>query len=164
MLGSLRRMSSKVVLRGRSFHGGCWHWNCGCVVGDGAQCLRMLSAARGAYAQLSRLLPRVAGAPRTCLLLATWRARFVLQVCEFQYVRPQKGSSRFFKKYVVVDRVLVCAVCPSARCRITMNPSSLGWPKRKSKQSGKARESTPFHCAVARDGRSRTCTWASVLM
>lgn len=76
MLRSLRRMSSEVVLRGRSLHCGRGHWDGGCVVTDRAQCLRMLSAVRGAYSQpFTRLLPRVAGAPKTCLLLATWRAR-----------------------------------------------------------------------------------------
>jgi hypothetical protein len=39
-------------------------------------------------------------------------ANVLLQGYEVQYVRPQRGSSRFSKKYVVVDAGLVC---PSAQ-------------------------------------------------
>jgi hypothetical protein len=49
MLRGLRRMSSKVVLRSRSLHGRCGHWDGRCIVTDRTQCLRVMSVMRDAY-------------------------------------------------------------------------------------------------------------------
>ena len=76
------------------------------------------------------LLPRVAGAPRTCLLLATWLAR---RWCCNRISSNMCGRGRarrdFPRVYVVVCFFGMRGMSKLAMFRM-MDPSSLGWSKR----------------------------------
>jgi hypothetical protein len=138
MLRSLRRMSSEVVLRRRSFHGGGGHWDGGCVVVNRAQCLAW--PAHREHASFLRHIGRV-------YRVASER----ISVCR----RDRARRDCPMVSYVVVWSF---GMSKRAMCRI-MNPPLQSASKRESKQSQRPREIAPLQW---RNGSRVGRTYASV--